>query len=112
MMIMMESIGCYGVKEEEGGRRRKERKERAWYLLQAKPRLLIGWRDRAGFLASASESRISEARLRTSSPSLKKTVRKPWLYLARLRQFLRHGEITVRGYLNAANSLHFIIHGR
>ena len=28
-------------------------KERAWYLLQAKPRVLIGWRDSAGFLAFA-----------------------------------------------------------
>ena len=37
-----------GIGEEEGGRKRKER---AWYLLQAKPRLLIGWRDSAGFLA-------------------------------------------------------------
>lgn len=68
MMIMMESIGsgscCYGVKEEEGGRRKKEGRRELGYLLQAKPRLLIGWRDRAGFLASAGESRISEARLK------------------------------------------------
>lgn len=38
------------MEEEEDGKRRKV-KERAWYLLQAKPRLLIGWPDSAGFLA-------------------------------------------------------------
>lgn len=78
-MIMMESIGsgscCYGVKEEEGGRRRKEGESLVTWL-QAKPRLLIGWRDRAGFLALTGESRISEARLRTSSPSLEKDGKK------------------------------------
>ena len=47
------SVTCYcgggGMEENEGGKGARERgeeggkKERAWYLLQAKPRLLIGW---------------------------------------------------------------------
>lgn len=74
MMIMErfdERVLLWGREEE--GERRKE--ERAWYLLQAKPRLLIGWRDSAGYLTSPGESRIFEARLKTlsaSSPSSKR----------------------------------------
>ena len=38
--------------EEEGVKRegKKERENELWDLLEAKPRLMIGWRDSAGFL--------------------------------------------------------------
>ncbi len=48
-MVGSDERGFYGKEEEEEDGRGK--KERAWYLLQAKHRLMIGWRDSAGFLA-------------------------------------------------------------
>ncbi len=49
-MVVSDERGFYG-KEEEEDEDGRGKKERAWYLLQAKLRLLIGWRDSAGFLA-------------------------------------------------------------
>ena len=48
VLLMRVCRVCNG--SERGENRRKERKQQVWDLLEAKPRLMIGWRDSAGFL--------------------------------------------------------------